>query len=137
MKKIILFLVALIPFVLIFTIQITSNVVRTTTYISVEKVSFGQNFQQIIKTDQNNVLLEFPARVSPMTATDKQVEYLTSDKDIATVNKDGLIVFKNFGYVRITARSVVAKTIYDECLFHITDDKGAIDYEKISINTRR
>lgn len=126
MKKIILFLVALIPFVLIFTIQITSNVVRTTTYISVEKVSFGQNFQQIIKSDQNNVELEFPARVSPMTATDKQVEYLTSDKDIATVNKDGLIVFKNFGYVRITARSVVAKTIYDECLFHITDDKAHI-----------
>lgn len=124
MKKIMLFLIALIPVALIFTIQVTSSVVRTTTYVSVEKVSFEENYKVIKKTDEKDVTLEFPARVSPVSATDKNVVYSSSDENIATVDENGLITFKDFGTVIITVVSSVTNSIQDKCTFFVTDDKA-------------
>jgi len=123
MKKIMLGIIALIPIVLIFTIQFTSVVLESTTYIAVEKVMFMTDEMTIKKTDSNDVQLEFPATVLPVAATDKSLIYESNDEDIAVVDQFGNITFKKFGLVKISAKSKVANLINDECEFFVTDDK--------------
>lgn len=123
MKKIMLGLIALIPIVLIFTIQLTSVVLEATTYIAVEKVMFSTDEMTIKKTDSNNVRLEFPATVLPVAATDKSLIYESNNEDVAVVDNFGNITFKKFGYVTITAKSSTATSVSDKCEFFVTDDK--------------
>ena len=40
MKKIMLFIIALIPICLLFTVQVSTNFVKSSTYISVDRVVF-------------------------------------------------------------------------------------------------
>lgn len=123
MKKLMMFLVCLIPFVLIFTIQITSVVIRKTTYVAVEKVSFESRYKEIIKDSSEPVLLDYSAKVTPLVATNKEVIYSSSDETIATVDANGLISFIGFGKVTITAKSSASGKISDYCLFYVTDIK--------------
>lgn len=124
MKKIMLFLIALIPLVLIFTIQLTTEYIENTHYIAVEKVTFTENYQVIKKTTDENVVLNFPARIAPISATNKEIIYTSSNENIATVNASGLITFYDFGNVTITAKSKATESIFDSCTFFITDDKA-------------
>jgi len=124
MKKLMLFLIALIPIILIFTVQTTTTIVEQTEYIEVENVSFNNNSQTIYKTTDDDVIIDFPARVHPIAATNKEIEYLSSDENIATVDQTGVITFKDFGSVTITARSKSVSYIQDSCTFHVTDDKA-------------
>lgn len=123
MKKIMMFLVCLIPFVLIFTIQITTTIVRKTTYVAVEKVSFELDYKEIIKDSDEPVYLDFSAKILPIVATNKNVIYSSSDESIATVDENGLISFIGFGEVTITAMSSESNLISDSCVFYVTDNK--------------
>ena len=124
MKKIMIALIALIPLVLIFTIQVTSTYIAATTYISVEKVIFEDDEKTIIMPDDNDVKLYYPALVMPMSATDPTLIYYSSDENIATVDKDGNITFKDFGKVVITVQSAAHPDLTDKCEFLVTDDKA-------------
>lgn len=123
MKKFMLFMIALIPLTLLFTVQLTSNVVSTITYIAVEKVAFEKNYYEIKKSDDNPVELSFPARVSPTTATNKDVIYSSSNENIAIVDSEGIITIRDFGEVVITVKSATTDSIQDKCTFLVTDDK--------------
>lgn len=124
MKKLMMFIIALIPLMLIFTIQLTTTYIENSHYIAVEKVQFAENYQIINKTDDNNVVLNFPARVVPVSATNKEIVYISSNESIATVDADGKITFYDFGNVTIVAKSKATESIYDSCTFFITDDKA-------------
>ena len=93
MKKIMILLIALIPIVLIFTVQTTTKVVSRIEYIEVESVSFSDNIKVVNKTTDEDVILEFPAKVAPIAATNKTVEYSSSNEDIAIVDQNGKITF--------------------------------------------
>lgn len=123
MKKLMIFLVCLIPFVLIFTIQFSSVYVEKTKYVSVEKVLFSQDNMNIEKTSSDAVVLDFQASVYPLAATNKKIEYTSSDPTIATVDENGKITFINFGSVIITAVSSESDLIKDSCTFFVTDNK--------------
>lgn len=124
MKKIMILLIALIPIVLIFTVQTTTKVVSKIEYIEVESVSFTENIKTVNKTTDEDVVLEFPAKVFPLAATNKNVEYSSSNEDVAVVDETGKITFKDFGKVTITAKSKSVSNIKDSCMFHVTDDKA-------------
>lgn len=124
MKKLMLFFVALIPIALIFTVQITTNYIALNNYISVDKVSFDDEYLTITKSDDNDVVLKYPARVSPVGATNKGVIYSSSNPAIATVSSDGVITFRDFGEVIITVRSALTDSVKDSVTFLVTDDKA-------------
>lgn len=124
MKKLMLFFVALIPIALIFTVQITTNYIALNNYISVDKVSFDDEYLTITKSDDNDVVLKYPARVSPVGATNKDVIYSSSNSAIATVSSDGVITFRDFGEVIITVRSALTDSVKDSVTFLVTDDKA-------------
>lgn len=123
MKKFMMFLIGLIPLVLIFTIQITTIFIEKSQYIAVERVTFEQNYQVITKSTSDNVTISFPAKISPISATNKEIVYSSSDETIATVNNSGEITFYDFGNVTITAKSKATESIFDVCTFFITDNK--------------
>lgn len=124
MKKIMLFIIALIPIILITTVQITTNYVEKNHYIAVENVSFEEDYLEIVKSTDDDVVISFPAKVLPVGATNKNVDYFSSDENIAVVDRDGQITFKEFGRVVITAVSKSASAIKDSCEFLVTDTKA-------------
>lgn len=125
MKKLMLFLVCLIPFILIFTVQISTVYVEKTKYVAVEKVVFEDksSSKNIEKTSNENVVLDFRANIFPLAATNKVIIYSSSDESVATVDQDGKITFIDFGTVTITATSMASEKIKDSCTFFITDTK--------------
>lgn len=123
MKKLMLFLVCLIPFVLIFTVQFLSVYIEQTKYVSVEKIVFAENDMEIEKTSSDAVVLDFAASVYPLAATNKKIEYISSDLNVATVDENGVITFIDFGKVTITAISNESSLIQDACSFFVTDNK--------------
>ena len=124
MKKLMIFLIACIPFVLIMVVQLTSTVIQETQYVAVEKLFFEKDEMVVEKLDYQNVPLQFPAKINPVGATDKDVIYSSSNTDIAVVDSFGNITFKDFGYVTIYAQSVDNKALITECRFHVTDNKA-------------
>lgn len=125
MKKLMLFLVCLIPFVLIFTVQISTNYVEKTKYVAVEKVVFEdkEDNVNIEKISSENVVLNFKASIFPLSATNRVIVYSSSDETIASVDENGVITFLDFGTVTITATSAASEKIKDSCTFFVTDTK--------------
>jgi len=121
MKKIMLFIIALIPICLLFTVQISTNFVKSSTYISVDKVVFEKENETINKTSKDPVTYEFPAKVVPLSATEQEIIYSSSDENIAIVDEKGVITFLGFGNVVITATSKADSDIDTSCTFYITD----------------
>lgn len=122
MKKIMLIIIFLIPIFLILMVQLASVYIEKTHYIAVDRVSFPDSTYVIEKDTEDDVILEYEAKVYPVTATKKGIIYTSSDFDIATVDEFGTITFKDFGDVTITATSEVSTSIYDTCTFTVTDD---------------
>lgn len=123
MKKLMIFIIALIPIILIFVVQATTVYIEHTKFIAVEQVLFDEDKMTLNKPNLNNLIISYPAKVLPMTSTNKKIEYQSSDDSIASVSEDGTIVFKGFGEVKITAISKETKSIKDTITFYVTDDK--------------
>lgn len=123
MKKIMIFLMALIPVMLIMIIQLTTIYIEDTQYVAVESVAFQEDYKVITKSTEDNVELAFPANVLPLGATNKEILYSSSDETIAIVSQDGVITFKDFGVVVITAQSKATAVLKDQCTFLVTDSK--------------
>lgn len=123
MKKLMLFLICLIPFVLIFTVQISTVYVEKTKYVAVEKVVLAEENLNIQKTSSDNVTYKLNVDVYPLAATNKKIEYVSSDPTIATVDQKGNITFVGFGSVTITVISDASSLIRATCTFFVTDDK--------------
>ena len=124
MKKLMIFLIASIPFLLIMVVQLTSVVIQETQYVSVEKVFFEQEQVVVKKETYQDVTLQFPAKINPIGATHKNVVYSSSDTSIAEVDSLGNVTFKDFGYVTIYAQSLDNKALVAKCMFHVTDNKA-------------
>ena len=105
MKKIMLFIIALIPICLLFTVQVSTNFVKSSTYISVDRIVFEKERETINKTTEEPVTYGFPAKVVPLSATEQGIIYSSSDENVATVDEKGVITFYCFGRVVITATS--------------------------------
>jgi uncharacterized protein YjdB len=57
----------------------------------------------------------FKPTLSPTTATNKEVKYSTSNKNVATVNSNGLLTAVAPGTCEITCMSLANPNIYDTC----------------------
>lgn len=123
MKKLMLFLICLIPFVLIFTVQISTVYVEKTKYVAVEKVVLAEDNMDIQKLSKDNVTYKLKVDVYPLAATNKKIQYVSSDESVATVDEKGNITFIGFGSVTITAISDASSLIRATCTFFVTDDK--------------
>lgn len=119
-----IFLIACIPFVLIFVVQLTSVIIQETQYIAVENVFFDTSEMVIEKLDYKDVSIQFPAKINPIGANNQDIIYSSSNDDIAIVDNFGNITFKDFGFVTIYAQSKDNMALVAECRFHVTDTKA-------------
>lgn len=119
--KILLF--TIIPTILISVIVAVSIFVIKNRYINVIEIAFKESYVEVEKENEDNIVLNFPAIVSPVNATNKKVIYTSSNTSIATVTEQGTITFYNFGLVTITAQSEENLNISTECTFLVTDDE--------------
>lgn len=122
MKKVMIFLVALIPLCLIAVLQFSTNMIKENTYIAVDYVKFEEEHMTIKKDTLDEVQINFPARIYPIDATYNKVIYSSTDEEVATVDAFGTITFKSFGAVTILATLKEDNSIQASCDFFITDD---------------
>ena len=78
------------------------NSVSVTVAKNATSISLNKNKTTIEKEKTEKLI----ATVEPGDATDKTVEWVTSDSSVATVEKDGTVVAKNKGTATITAKTV-------------------------------
>lgn len=123
MKKLMIFIVCLIPFVLIFSIQITSEYIKETQYVAVEKISFDVAYDEITLDSDSYVVRDISVKIVPLAATNKSIMYKSSDESVAIIDNKGVVKFVGFGKVKITAVSNASNLIYDSCEFLVTDTK--------------
>ena len=88
MKKVMIFLIALIPLCLIAVLQFSTTVIKESTYIAVDYIKFEENTMTIEKTTLDEVQLSFPAKIYPIDATYSELIYSSTNKDVATVKHE-------------------------------------------------
>lgn len=123
MKKVMIFLIALIPLCLIAVLQFSTTMIKESTYIAVDYIKFEENTMTIEKTTLDEVQLSFPAKIYPIDATYSELIYSSTNKDVATVDAFGTITFKKFGMVTILAMLKQDNSVTASCDFIVTDDK--------------
>ena len=123
MKKFMLLLIAIIPLMLLATIEFAIVTIKDSYYITVEKVTFPAVYQEIQKTSSDNVTISFAALVTPFEATDKSIRYYSSNSAVASVDSYGNISFLDFGEVEIFAQSISNMALEAKCKFYVTDTK--------------
>lgn len=123
MKKMMIAILFLVPVVLIFLVQITTEYVERNEFVAVDRIAFENTYVEIDKDSEAFVELEYPAKVYPVSATNKKINYSSENSNIATVDENGKITFKDFGEVKIIATSDASENIIATCTFFVTDDK--------------
>lgn len=123
MKKFMIFLTSLVPIILILVVQLTSTYIEGTKYVSVESIKVEQTPSEICKLTSENTEYELKVNVYPISATNKNLIYTSSDENIAVVDENGKITFKDFGEVTITVKSAVSESINTSSKFYVTDTK--------------
>lgn len=123
MKKFMIFLVSLVPIMLILVVQLTSTYIEKTKYVSVENIKISETPSEIYKYTSENVTYELDINVYPVSATNKNLVYESSNENIAVVDENGKITFKDFGEVTITVKSAASERISASSKFFVTDTK--------------
>ena len=123
MKKFMILLIALIPLLLIGTIEFASVIIKEAYYITAEQIVFPVEYREIVKDTNESVFLSFKAQIYPLEATDKSILYTSSNTSVATVNDDGMVEFVDFGEVEIVAQSLSNTALSTRCKFYVTDSK--------------
>lgn len=101
MKKLLIFLMVLIPLVVIFIVNVTVDIVGGVVSISVDNITLDyENYVANI-----NEPLKLNAKIQPEGASDKTIIWSSSDETIATVDEEGNVIFHAFGAVDIIATS--------------------------------
>lgn len=100
---------------------------------SVESISFGENESIEAYTGLSHKL---SYTVSPENASDKSVRWLSSNKDIATVDEDGLITYHSAGEVVITVQSIESE-VYAQCTVNVKQAPENIDLTISSIGLKK
>ncbi|MDP3436300.1 MAG: Ig-like domain-containing protein, partial [Bacteroidales bacterium] len=86
----------------------TCNVTVESPNIPVTSISLNHTSLKLDKGESRQLY----ANVSPVNATDKSIEWISSDESVASIDVDsGLIVAKEFGVTVITAKNVLSGVI--------------------------
>ena len=90
--------------------------------VKVEGVTLDKNEASINVNDT----LQLNATVTPENATNKTVNWYSSNEEIATVDENGLVTPKKAGEVTITAIAADGNSYYDTCTITVTENKVPI-----------
>ena len=106
--------------------QLTFNV--QSRYVPVELISVSPtNIEVDVDTSQ-----QLNVTVSPLAATTKNVSYISSDTNVATVNSNGLVSFVGAGEVDITVRGADSK--FAVAHFTVVEPVVIIDVREINLS---
>lgn len=116
MKKFIIFLMLIIPIVVIIFLNVSTEISSDFISIPVESVEINESTQFMGKGET----YQLTATILPKTANNKKLVWESSDTSVAVVSETGLVTFKGYGSVYITANSVESNK-KDSCYFYVTD----------------
>lgn len=117
MKKLMIFLMIAIPIVIIVMVNLTVTVVSGLVPVSVERIALNQSE---IKTKINEKI-KLEVVFYPENATNKNIEWVSDNEDVAIVDENGNVSFVGLGSGYITATSLDGNK-KASCYFYSYDD---------------
>ncbi len=129
MKKLMIFLMLAVPLVVILMVNLTIVVVSGLVPVTVEKITISQT-EVRSKINQN---ISLDVTFYPENATNKELEWVSDNEDVATVDSNGNISFVGLGSGYITATSMDGNK-KASCYFYVYDDKVHEVYAEMKIN---
>lgn len=110
MKKTILLILLVLPIVLLVIIAFAGRILSMYQHIPVERIEFVDKFNNVY-TDEHTFTVEQGADkktyilIYPELASNKKVTYTSSNEDICTVNKDGVIHGRHYGTADVIVKT--------------------------------
>ncbi len=111
-----MFLMVVIPVLVILIVKLTASVTVGDVFISVESVALSETSVERMVGDS----LDLSYTIYPETATNQEVQWISSNEDAATVDTKGHVDFVGIGSGNIT---VITKdgNMRSQCSFYVTD----------------
>ena len=116
MKKLLIFLMLVLPVIAIAVLNLTISVVADTVSIPVEKIEFAH--QTVVSNIDDDINLK--PNIYPINATNKSLIWESSDTNVIVVDPNGEISFVGFGSAYVTVTSLDGNK-RASCYFVITD----------------
>lgn len=126
MKKTVILILAILPIFLLIVISFAGKILSLYTYISVENVIFVDEHQETL-TDEFYVSIDkgetYQAyiKVLPELATEKDVEYVSTNTEVCTVDEQGLVTGTGHGSAYVNVITKDGNKI-DSLMFSVTDN---------------
>lgn len=124
MKKITAFFMAFLPIFVVILLFATGMLIKNVTIIPVTAVEMAEKSIQIRKEDDVvKQQYDLDAYVLPMNASNPDIYWTSSDENVATVDKEGIVTAVGYGEAKIYATSADNQTISSTCTVEVWDDK--------------
>ena len=137
MKKMVIFILAVLPIFLLLTISFLGKTMSPYVYIPVEKVMFVDDEEEELDSSyfvliDKDETYQLNVKVYPTLATDKSVIFKSTNEKVCTVDTDGLVTGNGFGNANVNVYSVDDNTKIDTITISVTDNN--VSGVKLSVN---
>lgn len=111
MKKTVITILLVLPFVLMFIISFMAKIMSTYQYIYVDKVCFSEDGLKCINNPNYYILLrsneeyDLKVIVYPELASNKNVSYASLNSEVAQVDENGKVTAMNYGVTAVTVET--------------------------------
>ncbi len=126
MKKVCIFLLLLIPILIILTINVSGMIISAEVTIGVETFVLKHQGEEVSEvtinlSDYRSKSYQLIPVYLPRMAQVTGFNWRSDNENVATVNKEGLVTFKDCGFAKITAVSIDDNRIKSACSFFVED----------------
>lgn len=127
MKKAVVTILLVLPFIMIIMISFAARIVSNYQFISVESICLSREENSCYK--ENDVLkvglngtLDLEVKVYPEFSTNKNVSYISSDESIIMVDENGVVTGKKYGNAIVRVISQDKREIQTKINISVQDD---------------
>ena len=129
MKKFIIVLLLLVPLIVIFTISASGKIISAEVSIAVENIELWHKGEPVTEVTINygeyhkkKLKYQLIPRYFPAVANVSEFRWYSDNESVATVDEDGIVTFRDCGFVKITAQSADVASVRASCAFFVEDD---------------
>ncbi len=131
MKKIIIAILLLIPLIVLLSINLSGLIISAEISISIESISLTHQGRAVISEQimledyiKTNKTYKLYADYYPRIAQNKSIIWESNDEKVATV-KNGVVTFRDYGSVDITATAESFTSVSATCTFYVIGEEIA------------
>ena len=129
MKKVIIALLLMIPLLVILTISLSGKIISAEVAIGIENIELWHKGERVTQATINygeytekKLRYQLKIKYFPGVALVTGFKWYSDNEEVAVVDDDGIVTFRECGFAKITAESLDASSVRASCSFFVEDD---------------